>query len=98
MLRGSTCSAQPPASRNCTPSAPPAAPSPRWATPSHAEPRAPGARVRRVGGSGRSDPGAENVWFKPGDGLKTVDAVADRAGPAATLEPSYAAFTAAGLV
>ncbi len=36
--------------------------------------------------------------FNTGDGLKTLDAVADRVGPAATIEPSYEAFTSAGLV
>ena len=30
-------------------------------------------------------------------GLKTLDAVADSVGPAATIDPSYAAFTATGL-
>ena len=32
-----------------------------------------------------------------GTGLKTLDAVADAVGPAATIDPSYAAFTATGL-
>ena len=45
-----------------------------------------------------STPTQETVVFNTGDGLKTLDAVADRVGPAATIEPSYAAFTAAGLV
>ena len=31
--------------------------------------------------------------FNTGDGLKTLDAVADRVGPAATIDPSYDAFT-----
>jgi threonine synthase len=38
------------------------------------------------------------VILNTGDGLKTLDAVADRVGPAATIEPSYTAFTDAGLV
>ena len=30
-------------------------------------------------------------------GLKTLDAVADQVGPAATIDPTYAAFAATGL-
>ncbi len=45
--------------------------------------------------AGRLDPDAETVVFNTGDGLKTLDAVADRVGPAATIEPTYAAFTEA---
>ena len=30
-------------------------------------------------------------------GLKTLDAVADQVGPAATIKPSYTAFEATGL-
>jgi threonine synthase len=48
--------------------------------------------------SGRVDPEQETVVFNTGDGLKTLDAVAERVGPAATIEPSYAAFTGTGLV
>ena len=33
-----------------------------------------------------------------GMGLKTLDAVSDQVGPAATIDPSYAAFTSAGIV
>ena len=43
----------------------------------------------------RLDPDAETVVFNTGDGLKTLDAVADRVGPAATIEPTYEAFKAA---
>ena len=32
-----------------------------------------------------------------GMGLKTLDAVGDAVGPAATIDPSYAAFTATGI-
>jgi len=56
------------------------------------------ATLRKLVESGQLDPDAETVVFNTGDGLKTLDAVADRVGPAATIEPSYAAFTAAGLV
>ena len=56
------------------------------------------ATLRKLVESGRLDPDEETVVFNTGDGLKTLDAVADRVGPAATIEPSYAAFTGAGLV
>jgi threonine synthase len=56
------------------------------------------ATLKKLVESGRLDPEAETVVFNTGDGLKTLDAVADRVGPAATIEPSYAAFTGAGLV
>jgi threonine synthase len=56
------------------------------------------ATLRKLLATGQLDPEAETVVFNTGDGLKTLDAVADRVGPAATIEPSYAAFTAAGLV
>ena len=35
--------------------------------------------------SGRLDPDAETVLLITGDGLKTLDAVADKVGPTATL-------------
>ena len=56
------------------------------------------ATLRKLVETGQLDPEAETVVFNTGDGLKTLDAVADRVGPAATIEPSYRAFTAAGLV
>ena len=56
------------------------------------------ATLRKLLATGRLDPDADTVVFNTGDGLKTLDAVADRVGPAATIDPSYAAFTAAGLV
>ncbi len=54
--------------------------------------------LKKLVESGQLDPHADTVVFNTGDGLKTLDAVADRVGPAATIDPSYAAFTAAGLV
>ena len=39
------------------------------------------------------DPAAETVVINSGDGLKTLDAVADRVGPSATIPPRYEAFT-----
>jgi threonine synthase len=56
------------------------------------------ATLRKLLATGQLDPDADTVVFNTGDGLKTLDAVADRVGPAATIEPSYSAFTAAGLV
>jgi threonine synthase len=37
------------------------------------------------------------VVINTGMGLKTLDAISDQVGPAATIDPSYAAFTATGL-
>jgi threonine synthase len=38
------------------------------------------------------DPEAETVVINSGDGLKTLDAVADRVGPKITIPPRYEAF------
>jgi len=56
------------------------------------------ATLKKLVETGQLDPDAETVVFNTGDGLKTLDAVADRVGPAATIEPSYSAFTDARLV
>jgi threonine synthase len=56
------------------------------------------ATLKKLVETGQLDPEAETVVFNTGDGLKTLDAVGDRVGPAATIEPSYSAFTDAGLV
>jgi threonine synthase len=56
------------------------------------------ATLKKLVETGQLDPDAETVVFNTGDGLKTLDAIADRVGPAATIEPSYSAFTDAGLV
>ena len=42
---------------------------------------------------GLLDPAAETVVINSGDGLKTLDAVADRVGPKTTIPPRYEAFT-----
>jgi threonine synthase len=55
------------------------------------------ATLRRLLADGRLDPDAETVLLNTGDGLKTLDAVADVARPTATIAPSYDAFLAAGL-
>ncbi len=56
------------------------------------------ATLKKLVETGQLDPDAETVVINTGDGLKTLDAVADRVGPAATIDPSYEAFTSAGLV
>ena len=56
------------------------------------------ATLKKLVQTGQLDPDAETVVFNTGDGLKTLDAIADRVGPAATIGPSYSAFTDAGLV
>ncbi|QMW68266.1 threonine synthase [Mumia sp. ZJ1417] len=56
------------------------------------------ATLKKLLASGQLDPEAETVVFNTGDGLKTLDAIADRVGPAATIDPTYTAFTAANLV
>jgi threonine synthase len=55
------------------------------------------ATLKKLVDTGRLDPDVETVVFNTGDGLKTLDAIADRVGPAATIDPSYAAFRATGL-
>ena len=55
------------------------------------------ATLKKLVESGQLDPEAETVVFNTGDGLKTLDAVAHLVGPAATIEPTYAAFTDTGL-
>ena len=39
------------------------------------------------------DPDAETVVINSGDGLKTLDSVADKVGPKITIAPRYEAFT-----
>jgi threonine synthase len=55
------------------------------------------AVLKKLVETGQLDPDEETVVFNTGDGLKTLDAIADRVGPAATIEPTYAAFTSTGL-
>jgi threonine synthase len=51
------------------------------------------ATLKKLVESGQLDPEQETVVFNTGDGLKTLDAVADRVGPSATIAPSYEEFT-----
>jgi threonine synthase len=53
--------------------------------------------LRKLLADGLLDPEAETVIYNTGDGLKTVDAVADVSQPTATIRPSYTAFEDAGL-
>jgi threonine synthase len=53
------------------------------------------ATLKKLVDSGTLDPDVETVVFNTGDGLKTLDVIADRVGPEVTIEPTYAAFIAA---
>jgi len=55
------------------------------------------ACLKKLVDTGQLDPSLETVVINTGMGLKTLDAVGDAVGPKATIEPSYAAFTATGL-
>jgi len=55
------------------------------------------ATLKKLAESGALDPDAETVVLNTGDGLKTLDAVSGLVGPAATIDPTYAAFTGTGL-
>ncbi|MBX6357094.1 MAG: threonine synthase [Micromonosporaceae bacterium] len=56
------------------------------------------AVLRKLVASGRLDPGAETVVFNTGEGLKTLDAVADLVGPTHRVKPSLRAARDAGLL
>jgi threonine synthase len=55
------------------------------------------AVLRKLLATGQLDPEAETVIFNTGDGLKTLDAIADVVGPTATIAPTLDAFERAGL-
>jgi threonine synthase len=55
------------------------------------------ATLRKLLAAGRLDPDAETVVLNTGDGLKTLDAVADIARPSVTIGPSLHEFREAGL-
>jgi threonine synthase len=55
------------------------------------------ACLKKLVETGQLDPSLETVVINTGMGLKTLDAVGDSVGPAATIDPSYAAFTATGI-
>ena len=56
------------------------------------------AVLRKLVDSGRLDPDAETVVFNTGEGLKTLDAVADLVGPTHRVRPSLKAAREAGLL
>ncbi|HEU4422154.1 MAG TPA: threonine synthase [Pilimelia sp.] len=56
------------------------------------------AVLRKLVESGRLDPAAETVVFNTGEGLKTLDAVAELVGPTYRVKPSLRAVREAGLV
>ena len=53
------------------------------------------ATLRKLLASGKLDPSAETVILNTGDGLKTLDAVASKVGPTATIKPNLDAFRVA---
>ncbi|SDR74418.1 threonine synthase [Actinopolymorpha singaporensis] len=55
------------------------------------------ATLAKLVRTGNLDPAAETVIINSGDGLKTLDAIAGKVGPKATIRPTYEAFTEAGL-
>jgi threonine synthase len=55
------------------------------------------ACLKKLVETGQLDPTKETVVINTGMGLKTLDAVGESVGAAATIDPSYAAFTATGL-
>ncbi|TCI99234.1 threonine synthase [Aeromicrobium sp. IC_218] len=55
------------------------------------------ATLKKLLATRQLDPDAETVVLNTGDGLKTLDAIADRVGPTVTIPPSYDAFVATGI-
>ncbi len=53
--------------------------------------------LKKLVETGQLDPTLETVVINTGMGLKTLDAVADEVGPAATIAPTYAAFSQTGI-
>jgi len=56
------------------------------------------AVLAKLVSSGRLDPARETVIYNTGDGLKTLDAIADRVGPTAVIAPTLAGMRSAGLL
>jgi threonine synthase len=54
--------------------------------------------LRRLLAEGLLDPDAETVLYNTGDGLKTLDAVADRVGPTVTIAATLRSARQAGLL
>src|SRR5215213_805692 len=55
------------------------------------------AVLKKLVETGQLDPELETVVINTGHGLKTLDAVTDLVGPAATIAPTYEAFVASGI-
>jgi threonine synthase len=55
------------------------------------------AVLKKLVETGQLDTSLETVIINTGHGLKTLDAVAGTVAPAATIQPTYAAFAATGL-
>jgi threonine synthase len=53
--------------------------------------------LKKLVETGQLDPDLETVVVNTGMGLKTLDAISDRVGPAATIAPTYDAFVASGI-
>ncbi|MCW2525335.1 MAG: thrC [Pseudonocardiales bacterium] len=56
------------------------------------------AVLKKLVESGRLDPSVETVIYNTGDGLKTLEAVADGAGPTAVIPPTLKGMREAGLM
>jgi threonine synthase len=56
------------------------------------------AVLRKLLAEGKLDPEAETVVYNTGDGLKTLDAVADRVSPTMRIDPTLESAAAAGLL
>jgi threonine synthase len=54
--------------------------------------------LKKLVETGQLDPSLETVVINTGMGLKTLDAISDRVGAAATIDPSYDAFVGTGIV
>jgi threonine synthase len=56
------------------------------------------AVLKKLVESGKLDPDAETVVFNTGEGLKTIDAVAEQVGPTYRIKPSLRGARDAGLL
>lgn len=54
--------------------------------------------LKKLVETGQLDPELETVVINTGMGLKTLDAIADQVGPAATINPGYGDFVKAGII
>jgi threonine synthase len=54
--------------------------------------------LRKLVASGQLDPSVETVIYNTGEGLKTLDAIADDARPTAVIPPTIKGMRAAGLL